>query len=61
MTRERRYHAVREIRTYEKESDTTEIFNSKEGAHLNLITCNGNWESSQATYDKRLVVFSDKI
>lgn len=52
---------VRDIRVFEKNIDTSEIFNSKDGAHLNLITCNGDWNSSQSTYDKRLVVFSDKI
>ncbi len=52
---------VRESRVYGKEDDSTEIFNSKDGVHLNLITCNGDWDSTQNTYDKRLVVFSDKI
>jgi LPXTG-site transpeptidase (sortase) family protein len=52
---------VRESRVYEKSDDSSTIFNSNNGAHLNLITCNGDWDTSQATYDKRLVVFSDKI
>jgi sortase A len=52
---------VREVKKYAKDSDTTDIFSSSSGAHLNLITCNGDWESSQATYDKRLVVFTDKV
>lgn len=49
------------IRTFGKGSDTTSIFNSQDGNHLNLITCNGDWNSSQKTYDKRLVVFTNKI
>lgn len=52
---------VRDIKVYEKDSDTTGIFNSNDGAHLNLITCNGDYDTNQATYDKRLVVFADKI
>lgn len=52
---------VKESRVYGKTDDSTEIFNSKDGAHLNLITCNGDWDSAQDTYDKRLVIFSDKI
>lgn len=52
---------VRKLKTHDRESDTTEIFNSKDGAHLNLITCSGDWQSDQATYEERLVVYSDKI
>ena len=52
---------VRNLKTYDKDSDTVEIFNSKDGAHLNLITCNGDWDSAQDTYEKRLVVFTEKI
>jgi sortase A len=52
---------VKRIATYERDSDATGIFTSQAGSHLNLITCNGDWESHQATYSKRLVVFSDVI
>ena len=52
---------VKRIATYERDSDATEIFTSQAGSHLNLITCNGDWESHQATYSKRLVVFSDVV
>jgi len=52
---------VREVKSYARESDSTEVFNSTEGSHLNLITCNGDWETKQATYEERLVVFSDKV
>ena len=52
---------VRKTEAYDKGSDATDIFNSKSGSHLNLITCNGDWEAKQATYSKRLVIFSDRI
>lgn len=52
---------VRQVQIYSKADPAADVFNSKSGSHLNLITCNGDWESSQATYSKRLVVFSDKI
>ena len=52
---------VRSLKTYDKDSDTVEIFNSKYGSHLNLITCNGDWDTVQDTYEKRLVVFTEKI
>ena len=52
---------VKRIATYERDSDATGIFTSQAGSHLNLITCNGDWESHQATYSKRLVVFSDVV
>ena len=50
---------VKRIATFERDSDAAAIFNSETGSHLNLITCNGDWDSRQATYSKRLVVFSD--
>jgi LPXTG-site transpeptidase (sortase) family protein len=52
---------VKRIATFERDSDAAAIFNSETGSHLNLITCNGDWESHQATYSKRLVVFSDAV
>jgi LPXTG-site transpeptidase (sortase) family protein len=52
---------VRRIATYDRGSDATDIFNSKSGSHLNLITCNGDWEAKQATYSQRLVIFSDRL
>lgn len=52
---------VQKIQAYERTDNAQEIFNSDSGSHLNLITCNGDWESHQATYSQRLVVFSDEI
>lgn len=51
---------VREIRKYDADADATEVFRSTDGkAHLNLITCDGSWNSSRQTYSDRLVVFTD--
>jgi len=51
---------VREIRNYDPEADTSEIFISNDGkSHLNLITCEGIWNESAQTYAQRLVVFAD--
>jgi len=51
---------VREIRTYDQNGDASDIFNSNDGkAHLNLITCDGAWNTAQKSYSNRLVVFAD--
>ncbi|MCX6723729.1 MAG: class F sortase [Candidatus Staskawiczbacteria bacterium] len=52
---------VREIKSYDQNATTPEVFNSSDGkAHLNLITCQGIWNQAQKTYSNRLVVFADK-
>jgi sortase A len=52
---------VRESRTYGPDEDATDVFRSRDNkAHLNLITCQGAWNSDQKSYSKRLVVFADK-
>ncbi len=38
-----------------------EIFGPSNGAHLNLITCNGAWDSINHTYNQRLVVYSERV
>lgn len=35
-----------------------QVFNTKGTPRLNLITCDGTWERSRHTYDKRLVVYT---
>ena len=35
--------------------------NRNDGNHLNLITCDGEWNEDQKTFSKRLVVFSDAV
>jgi len=53
---------VRELRVYDKDADTSEVFGKGDGrAHLNIITCTGSWNSNQKIYSKRLVVFADKV
>lgn len=52
---------VRESKVFNPGDDATEVFRSSDGkAHLNLITCQGVWNSAQKEYSKRLVVFADK-
>jgi LPXTG-site transpeptidase (sortase) family protein len=50
---------VRGTKTYDPKQQHDEVFNSVSGAHLNLITCAGDWDSSHQHYLKRLVVFAD--
>lgn len=53
---------VKETGVYKATDIVSEVFFSNDGlAHLNLVTCNGNWVSSLQTYDKRFVVFTDLI
>lgn len=42
-------------------ADATDIFRSSDGkSHLNLITCEGVWNTSSQSYPSRLVIFADK-
>lgn len=52
---------VRTTKLYDKDAQPVEVFSSTSGSHLNLITCEGTWESPQQTYSQRLVVFADKV
>lgn len=36
-----------------------DVFNQKDSAHLNLVTCYGLWDEAKKNYTKRLVIFSD--
>jgi LPXTG-site transpeptidase (sortase) family protein len=52
---------VRELRTYGRNEDDTNVFVSNDGkAHLNLITCQGVWSATQKSFSNRLVVFTDE-
>jgi LPXTG-site transpeptidase (sortase) family protein len=51
---------VRDKHTYKQDERPSEIFNSSDGSHLNLITCTGVWSNAQQRYSHRLVVFTDK-
>ena len=35
------------------------VFTQNDGAHLNLVTCDGLWDETKKSYPKRLVIFSD--
>jgi sortase A len=51
---------VREVKIYDKDADTTDVFTSKDGrSHLNLITC-GPWNYTVGYSPNRVVVFADK-
>jgi LPXTG-site transpeptidase (sortase) family protein len=50
---------VREKRTYDP-GYADDVFSASDSAHLNLITCDGAWDGAKKSYNKRLVVFSDK-
>ena len=52
---------VTEIKTYEDDSDSKDLFTIKDDkAHLVLVTCAGTWDKTGKSYSKRLVVFSDR-
>ena len=51
---------VRAIRSYDPAMDSADVFRATDdGAHLNLITCEGTWSQAQLSYSQRLVVFTD--
>ena len=50
---------VTKSKVYGATDKPTEVFTSKSGAHLNLITCTGSWDKNKSEYDKRLVVFTE--
>jgi len=52
---------VREIRRYDQNSSALAVFSHMdEGAHLNLITCEGTWNKDLKSYSSRLVIFTDR-
>ena len=52
---------VRKTERYAPGSSAQEVFRSNDGkSHLNLITCEGDWNSDSKSYSERLVVFADK-
>ncbi len=53
---------VRESRRYDPKADASDVFRSSDGqAHLNLITCEGVWNTAEKSYSDRLVVFTDRL
>jgi len=52
---------VRKSQSYDLKADASAVFYaSDDKAHLNLITCEGVWNSKTKTYYQRLVVFADR-
>ena len=52
---------VRIIQAYAELASAADVFASSDGkSHLNLITCEGTWNSRTRSYSERLVVFADK-
>jgi LPXTG-site transpeptidase (sortase) family protein len=52
---------VRELRVLANNADATAVFTSTDGkSHLNLITCNGQWDVATKNRPNRLIVFADK-
>lgn len=49
---------VRESRTYDP-GYADYVFSPNDSAHLNLVTCDGQWDRAKKSYSKRLVVFAD--
>jgi LPXTG-site transpeptidase (sortase) family protein len=48
------------IQTYDQNGDASDVFSSNDGkAHLNLITCEGTWNTAEKSYSDRLVVFTN--
>ncbi|MDP9351222.1 MAG: class F sortase, partial [Chloroflexota bacterium] len=46
---------------YNDNAPIREIFGAADGAYLNLITCDGYFDPDARIYDRRLVVFSERI
>lgn len=56
-----RSFVVRETRIFAATADATEVFTSTNGSHLNLVTCDGDWNAITESYSTRLVVFTDLV
>ncbi len=53
---------VLQVREYDYDADTTDIFlSTSTAARLNLITCSGIWDSEIALFSKRTVVFTELV
>lgn len=50
---------VRESQVYNLGYADT-VFSRNDGTYVNLITCDGVWDGAKKSYDKRLVVFTEK-
>ncbi len=50
---------VEDVESYPVEDAPADrIFNNSDGAHLNLVTCEGDWLQKEHQYNRRLVVYT---
>ena len=49
------------IKNYDANAETSEIFNQNDGNYLKLITCAGVWSILHRTHNQRLVITAEKI
>lgn len=53
---------VKSIRLYDRDAEASTVFYSTDGkAHLNVITCEGEWNKVDDSYPDRRVVFTDSV
>ena len=52
---------VTNIKNYDANAETAEIFNQNDGNYIKLITCAGVWSILHRTHDQRLVVTAKQI
>ena len=52
---------VTNIKNYDANAETSEIFNQNDGNYLKLITCAGTWSILHRTHDQRLVITAEQI
>ena len=52
---------VRKLKRYTSSASVPEVFGSSDRlAHLNLITCTGDWNAQKKSRSERLIVFTDR-
>lgn len=56
-----RFRVTRTQVYYNDNAPIREIFGAADGAYLNLITCDGYFDPAAGIYDRRLVVFTERI
>lgn len=56
-----RYRVTRTATYPMDDAPLEEIFGTATGSRLNLVTCNGAWQEHLATYNRRLVVYTEQI
>ncbi len=56
-----RFRVVKKAIYYDDNAPLLEIFGPTDKVRLNLITCDGKWDPVRKRYDRRLVVFTEKI